>query len=229
MSNEIRRGSRRFTERAPGRLSQHGFSFGPHYDPERLAFGPMVCHDDHLLGPGEGFEEHAHEALEIVTWVVSGAVVHTDATGASATLVAGDCGVLSAGTGVRHAELAGADAPARFIQVWLAPDDPGSAPRHDRARVAAAPGAGLVRAVGPGGPLTVGVDGAALDVARLGAGETLTLPAAPRVHVFLTTGALQRSSIVEPLGAGDTLCLTDGASYDVTAAVPTEVLVWSLP
>ena len=75
MSNEIRRGSRRFTERVPGRLSHHGFSFGSHYDPERLSFGPMVCHDDHLLGPGKGFEEHAHESLEIITWVVAGSVV----------------------------------------------------------------------------------------------------------------------------------------------------------
>ena len=229
MSNEIRRGSSRFAERAPGRLSHHGFSFGPHYDPERLSFGPMVCHDDHLLGPGRGFEEHAHEALEIVTWVVSGSLVHTDATGASATLGAGECGVLSAGSGVRHSELAGPDGPARFIQVWLTPDEPDAAPRHDRALVDPAVGGGLVRAAGPDGPLAVGVAGAAFDVARLDTGETLTLPAAPRVHVFLATGALQRSSIVEPLGAGDTLCLTDGASYDVTAAVPTEVLVWSLP
>lgn len=211
----------------PGRLSHHGFSFGPHYDPERLSFGPMVCHDDHLLGPGKGFEEHAHESLEIITWVVSGSVVHTDATGASATLVAGECGVLSAGSGVRHAELAGPHGPARFIQVWLTPDDTGTPPRHTRAQVEAAPGAGLVRVVGPEGPLELGVAGAAMDVARLDTGETLSLPAAARVHAFLTTGGLRRSSIVEPLSAGDAFCLTDGASYDVTAAVPTELLVWS--
>jgi redox-sensitive bicupin YhaK (pirin superfamily) len=227
VSVEIRRGTARFVEREPGRLSHHGFSFGPHLDPERLSFGPMVCHDDHVLGRGTGFEEHPHAGLEIVTWVVSGSVVHRDGTGAEETLHAGDCGVLSAGAGVRHSELAGADGPARFVQVWLTPDDPDTPPRYARATSEAAPGAGLVRLVGDGGPLSVRVAGATLGVARLGAGESLTLPAAARVHAFLATGALLRSSLAEPLAAGDALCVTDGTSYDVTAAVPTEILVWS--
>lgn len=229
MSVEIRRGASRFTERMRGRLSHHGFSFGPHYDPERLSFGAMVCHDDHLLGRGTGFEEHAHEGLEIVTWVVSGSVVHTDASGTSTTLGTGECGVLSTGTGARHAELAGPDGPARFIQVWLTPDDPAGEPAHATAAIDPAPGSGLVRAVGAGGPLSVGVAGAAFDVARLEAGETLTLPAGGRVHAFITTGALLRFSLAEPLAAGDAICLTDDTSYDVTASVPTEMLVWSLP
>lgn len=227
MSVEIRRGASRFTERVAGRLSHHGFSFGTHYDPERLSFGPMVCHDDHLLGPGIGFEEHPHASLEIVTWVVSGSVVHTDATGTSVTLAAGECGVLSAGDGVRHAEIAGPDGPARFIQVWLTPDEPSGTPGYASAAVTAAPGDGPVRAVGDGGPLTVGVAGAALDVVRLGAGETLTLPSTGRVHVFVVTGALLRFSLAEPMSAGDAACWADGRSYDVTAAVPTELLVWS--
>lgn len=226
---EIRRGTDRFVERAPGRLTHHAFSFGPHLDPDRLSFGPMVCHDDHVLGRRTGFEEHPHAALEIVTWVVSGALVHRDGTGASAVLEAGECGVLSAGSGVRHSEIAGEDGPARFVQVWLTPDSPDAAPQHAKAAVAAGPGQGLVRAVGDGGPLSVGVAGAALDVARMAAGETLTLPAAGRVHVFVATGALLRFSLAEPLSAGDAFCVTDGASYDVTAAVPTELLVWSFP
>ena len=235
---EIRRSSDRFAERAEGRLSRHGFSFGEHFDPDRLAFGPMVCHDDHLLGPGRGFEEHPHEELEIVTWVVSGALEHRGDTGTAVVLGAGECGVLSAGSGVRHAELAGTGSPgspggpARFVQVWLRPDSPDLPPAYARTTTTAGPGDGLVRVAGDGG-LALGVAGAALDVARLGAGETLTLPAAPRVHVFLTSGALLRSSLAEPLAAGDALCVTaDEAgptSYEITAAVPTEVLVWSLP
>jgi hypothetical protein len=102
-------------------------------------------------------------------------------------------------------------------------------PAHATAAIDPAPGAGLVRAVGPGGPLSVGVEGACLDVARLGAGEVLALPAGARVHAYITTGALLRFSLAEPLSAGDTLCLTDTTSYDVQASVPTEVLVWSLP
>jgi hypothetical protein len=229
VSVEIRRGTARFVERERGRLSQHAFSFGPHLDPERVSFGPMVCHDDHVLGRDTGFEEHPHEGLEIITWVVSGALVHRDGTGAEEVLAAGECGVLSAGAGVRHSEIAGPDGPARFVQVWLRPDDPDRAPAYRRASVTAAPGDGLVRVVGDGGPLTVGVAGATLDVVRLGAGETVALPAAPRVHAFITTGALLRSSLAEPLAAGDAMCVTDGASYELTGSVPTEILVWSLP
>lgn len=227
MNVEIRRGTDRFPEREPGRLSHHGFSFGPHLDPDRLSFGPMVCHDDHVLGRGTGFEEHPHEGLEIVTWVVSGTLAHRDDTGTVEVLGAGECGVLSAGTGVRHAEVAGPDGPARFVQVWLRPDDPDRPPAYARGGVAAGPGAGLVRLVGDGGPLSVGVAGAALDVVRLGAGESVALPAAARVHAFLATGALLRSSLAEPLAAGDTLCVTDGPSYELRAGVPTEILVWS--
>lgn len=226
----MRRGSDRFIERTAGRLSRHGFSFGTHYDPDRVAFGPMVCHDDHVIGREGGFEDHPHQAVDIVTWVVSGSVVHTDDTGASTTLRAGECGVLRAGSGVRHSEVAGADGPARFVQVWLTPDDPGTAPGHAVAPVAAEPGAGPVRVVGEGGPLQTGVRGAALDVARLEAGETLTLPVAERVHGYLTTGALLRFSLAEPLSAGDAFELTEHSAqegYVVTAAVPTEILLWS--
>lgn len=227
MTVEIRRGASRFTEREAGRLSHHSFSFGTHYDPERVSFGPMVCHDDHLLGRGNGFAEHPHESLEIITFVVSGSLVHTSGTDAPVTLPAGSCGVLSAGDGVRHSEVASADGPARFVQVWLTPDDPSGAPTHATSSVLAAPGDGLVRVVGDGGALTVGVAGAAFEVARLDAGETLTLPAADRVHAFVASGALLRFSLAEPLSAGDVACWTNGASYDVTAAVPTQLLVWS--
>lgn len=224
MNVEIRRGSSRFAERVPGRLTQHAFSFGPDLDPERLAFGPMVCHDDHLLGRGQGFEDHPHAGLEIVSWVLAGSLVHTDGTGAAVTLGAGECGVLTAGAGVRHSELAG-DAATRFVQVWLTPDDPDVTPSYRTASVE--PGPGLVRVVGEGAALTVGVAGAALDVARLEAGESVTLPDAAKVHAFVATGALLRSSLAEPLSAGDAFLLTGPASYDVTAAVPTELLVWS--
>ena len=68
-------------ERERGRRTQHGFSFGAHYDPDWLSFGPIVCHDDHLLGAGKGFDEHPHSDLEIVTFVVSGSLRHTDSLG----------------------------------------------------------------------------------------------------------------------------------------------------
>jgi redox-sensitive bicupin YhaK (pirin superfamily) len=209
-------------------MTQHALSFGPHYDPAWTSFGPMVCHDDHLLGAGRGFEEHPHSALEIVTFVVSGTLVHADSTGTSAELGAGDCAVLSAGSGVRHSELASTRGPARFAQVWLTPESPDREPTYARGSASAAvPGAGLVPVAGAGSGLEVDVHGASYGVARLGAGETVTLPAAPRLHAYVATGALLRSSLAEPLQAGDAYCFTDEPEHQVTAGVPTALLVWT--
>jgi len=228
VSVEIRRSSSRFVEREPGRRTQHGFSFGAHYDPAWLSFGPMVCHDDHLLGSGRGFEDHPHSELEIVTFVVSGSLQHVDSLGTTGALGAGDLAVLSAGAGVRHSEVASDAGPARFVQVWLRPDAAGAAPSYARGSAAAAvPGAGLVPVAGIGSSLEVRVAGASYAVARLAAGETVSLPAAARVHAYVASGALLRSSLAEPLQAGDAFCFVDEPAHEVTAGVPTELLVWS--
>ncbi|UMG94326.1 pirin family protein [Nocardioides sp. TF02-7] len=227
MSVEIRRSSARYVEREPGRLTQHAFSFGPHYDPQRLAFGPMVCHDDHVLGAGRGFDDHPHSALEIVTYVVSGTLLHTDSLGTSTELGAGECALLSAGAGVRHSEVAGAGGPARFVQVWLTPDDPDAAPHYARPDAAGAPGPALVPLLGDGADIGLGVAGASFAVARLAAGDTLRLPTAPRLHAYVATGALLRSSLAEPLQAGDAFLFVDEPAHEVTAGVATELLVWT--
>lgn len=219
---EIRRGTSRFSTRVPGRLTRHAFSFGEHYDPERLSFGPIVCHDDHLVSGGQGFEEHAHSDLEIITWVVSGAVRHLDASGREEVVPTGSLAVLSAGSGVRHAESAVVGAgPTRFVQTWLRPDVTGTEPSYAVAALDPA-ATGLVAA-----PLRVGVAGAQLSVARLRAGERLELPAVPRLHAFLTRGALLRFSLAEPLAAGDACCFVDEPAHPVVAAVDTELLVWT--
>lgn len=229
MSVEIRRSSSRFVEREPGRRTQHGFSFGPHYDPAWLSFGPMVCHDDHLLGTGKGFEEHPHSDLEIVTHVLSGSLQHRDSLGTEATLGAGEVAVLTAGSGVQHSEVA-APGAARFVQVWLRPDATGTPPRYQRAGAAAdaVPGAGLVPVVGDGAEVASGTAGASYAVARLDANETLVLPAAARVHAYVASGALLRSSLAAPMEAGDAFCFVDEPEHEVRAGVPTELLVWSL-
>jgi len=225
VSVEIRRATARFTERHPGRATWHAFSFGEHYDPERLSFGPMVCHDEHLLGCGTGFETHRHQGLDIVTWVVSGALTHTDPSG-SVTLEPGQVGWLHAGDGVEHSEVAAAP-QTRWVQVWLtAPDDAPAEPAYAVHPVPPAPGE-VVEA------LRLGPD-RALHVARLAAGDTVTLPEAARRHVYVASGALTRSSEAEPLHAGDAFLFTAedgdaGGPVEITAAVPTELLVWELP
>lgn len=215
-------------EQGPGRRTQHGLSFGAHYDPAWLSFGPLVCHDDHLLGSGRGFDEHAHADVEIVTTVVSGSLAHADSHSTAAVLSAGDVAVLSAGAGVRHSELASGPGPARFVQVWLRPDVTGTPPSYARGTTGAAePGAGLVPVAGAGTELAVGVAGASYGVARLAPGESLVLPAAPRLHAYLASGALLRSSLAAPLEAGDAYCFVDEPDHEITAGVATELLVWT--
>ena len=229
---EIRRASATFVDRERGRLTRHAFSFGSHYDPENVAFGPMVCHDDHLLSAGLGFEDHPHADLEIVTWVLRGALVHADSSGHATTVRPGTVQVLSAGGGVVHAETADPGAgPTRFVQVWLTPDERGGAPAYTTAEVTLPDGELVPVASGDDARAAVrlGTTGATFWVARLPAGGTLTLPDAPRQHLYVASGALARSSLAQPLAEGDAFRITDTRGVEVTAAVPTELLLWTLP
>lgn len=219
----IRRGSARFVDRAAGRVTHHAFAFGSHYDAEHVSFGPLVCHDDHLLGSGQGFDEHRHADLEIVTWVVAGAVQHRDSSGVQTVVEAGSVAVLSAGSGVSHSEHATADGPARFIQMWLTPESPSEVTRADPAYAVDRPELPPNELVPVASPRSDSV----LSVVRLDGRSSVTLPEAPRVHVFVATGALLRSSLAEPLSTGDAFLMTDEPAHHVAAGVPTELLVWT--
>lgn len=206
-------------DRAEGRVTHHSFSFGGHYDAERLGFGPMVCHDDHLVGAGRGFDTHHHSDLEIVTWVISGALRHVDSTGSTTIVEAGSVAVLSTGPGIDHSEHATETGPCRFIQMWLRPAEGDSAPDFTVTSVPI-----------PTNDLAVVAQprpDAALSVGRLDGRGSIELPVAARVHAFVATGALLRSSLAAPLVAGDAFLMTDETSHTVTAGVPTDLLVWT--
>ena len=209
-------------------MTRHSFSFGPHYDPANLGFGPLVCHNDDVLDPsqaaGAGYPEHPHSELEIVTWVLEGALVHTDSTGATHLVEAGRAQVLSAGTGIRHSEVAdAASGRCRFVQAWLAPTSPGGEPSYALGE-APRPTDGLVEVAGGGG-LPLGTDGARLLVARLAAGQAVALPDDPRQHVFAATGAVDLGGVA--LRGGDVVRLTDEPGRVVRAGEASELLVWS--
>jgi len=223
VSVEIRRGTGRFLTRGEGHFTRHSFSFGEHYDPDNVRFGSLVCHDDHLLGPGVGFDEHPHRDLEIVTWVLTGELHHSDSSGHTGVVRPGQVQVLSAGSGVTHAEIAGPSGPTRFVQAWLAPAEIGTPPAYSVTPVSLTPG-----------ELTevVRIGDATFRVARLAAGDTVELPGEPLQHVYVASGALVRSSMAQPLEDGDAFRITrtqeePGAGLAVTAAARTELLVWS--
>lgn len=224
MTQVLYAASQRSTESAPGRTTRHSFSFGHHYDPANLGFGPLVCHNDDVLDPAAGYPDHPHSELEIVTWVLEGALVHTDSTGSRHVVEAGRAQVLSAGSGIRHSEIAdAASGRCRFVQAWLTPDEPGVPPAYVLGE-APAVGTGLQEVVGGDG-LPIRTASARLLVARLDADESVTLPNDQRQHVFAATGAVALGNT--RLTAGDAVRLTEEPGHTVTAAAASELLVWS--
>jgi redox-sensitive bicupin YhaK (pirin superfamily) len=228
MSMALYAGSARSSSTATGRVTRHSFSFGPHYDPANLGFGPLVCHNDDLLDPsqaaGAGYAEHPHTELEIVTWVLEGALVHTDSSGATHVVEAGRAQVLSAGSGIRHSEVADpSSGRCRFVQAWITPTTPGTEPSYVLGE-APPPTSGLVEVVGGHG-LPIGTRDARLLLARLAPGQAVALPEDPRQHVFAATGAVDLDGVA--VRGGDAVRLTDEPGRVARASEATELLVWT--
>jgi quercetin 2,3-dioxygenase len=238
MKMRVYAGSERFATRREDRVTHHSMSFGEHYDPDNVSFGPLVAHDDHRLSWGAGFSDHGHTDVELVTWVLRGRLVHTDSLGSRSVLPAGTVQVQSAGSGIRHSEFADTSSePTRFVQSWLKPDEPGEPPSRFVASGLAAPG--LVAVAGEGAEVPVGTAGATLWVGTLDAGSTHQVPSSPRHHLFVASGSVRvRTPIsVEPvhLEGGDTLRTVEESGDDVfeqlevAAVTEAVVLLWTLP
>jgi redox-sensitive bicupin YhaK (pirin superfamily) len=130
----VLRASERYETRQPGIVTRSCFASGAHYDPDNVAFGPLVAVDEHLLEPGAGFPQHAHRGVDLVTVVLSGTLRHADGSGAR-LLTRGTVQVQHAGGGLRHAETNASDTePLRFVQMALLSED-----ERTGSRVAALP------------------------------------------------------------------------------------------
>jgi redox-sensitive bicupin YhaK (pirin superfamily) len=229
---DVRRAGSRFTTETPGVTTRHSFSFGRHYDPANVGHAVLVAHNDDRVAPGSGYDMHPHADLEIVTWVLSGSLVHQDSEGHAHVVGPGQVQRLSAGSGVRHSErndAPGADEPTRFVQMWVLPDEAGLRPSYDLAAVEPHGLTPLVSGVpGLDAALRIHAAGAALHVARPGPGESVTLPDAPRLHVFLARGAAELEGAGR-LDEGDAARFTAEGGPRLTARGTSEVLVWQLP
>lgn len=228
----MRRATARATTEAAGRRTHHAFSFGSHYDPANVSFGPLQVLNDDTVAPGHGYPEHPHVGTEIVTWVLDGGLRHADTTGHGGLVVPGEVQRLSSGTGIRHTETcdAGAARSVRFVQMWLRPDDPDLPPSYATREVSDDLATGdLAPVLGAGAAVGLGTAGAALHVARPGTARTVTLPDAPATQVFLARGDADLEG-VGALGTGDEVRLTDAAGAGgrrLSLSAGAEVLVWS--
>lgn len=215
--------------RAQGRTTWHSFSFGAHYDPHNVGFGALVAHNDEVLPRGTGYDDHPHRDTEIVTWVLSGALRHRDSTGREQLIGAGEAQWISAGSGIVHSEVSASARPTRFVQAWVRPDEPGLEPSWASAHVAVAPGSLVPLASGDGAAgLPLNARATSLSVARLGAGQGVALPDAPRLHLFVAAGELLVDG--RALADGATARMVDEGAREVSAVVDgTQLLVWALP
>lgn len=219
---EFRVGEDRFVTRAEGRTTQHSFSFGAHYDPHNVGFGRLVAHNDEHLPPGTGYDDHPHADLEIVTWVLSGALRHTSSVG-SGVLGPGEVQRLSAGSGVVHSEVSESDVETRFVQAWVRPDEPGLEPAYARTDVAL--DGDWTTIAGDDGVVPLAAAGTALHLADLPAGTRIALPQAARLHVFVASGGLILGERL--LADGDAARLADEGGRAVRTEVPTMLAVWA--
>jgi quercetin 2,3-dioxygenase len=229
---DVRRAADRFATRTDWLTSRHSFSFGVHYDPSNVGFAALVANNDDEVAVGAGYDTHPHADTEIVTWVLEGSLVHRDSLGGSHVLRPGAVQLLSAGAGVLHSErndARGTARPTRFVQMWVCPDESGLFPSYDQREVP--PGAGLVPLasglVGVDAPVRIHTAGAVLQVAQVGRGESVTLPDAPHLHVFVASGAVEMERAGR-LDQGDAARLTDEGGRALTALGRAEVLVWQM-
>jgi redox-sensitive bicupin YhaK (pirin superfamily) len=128
---DVRRADQRFHTQTNWLNSFHSFSFGPHYDPNNMGFGTLRVLNDDVIAPGQGFGTHPHRDMEIVTWVVKGAVAHQDSSGGQGVIRAGEVQTMSAGTGIRHSEYNASETePVHLLQMWIEPAQPGLTPTY---------------------------------------------------------------------------------------------------
>lgn len=222
----MRRAADRLESHTDGIVSRHSFAFGPHYDPMNTRFGPLVTHNDDVLAPGAGFPEHAHRDLEIVTWVVTGALQHADSFGGSAIVRPGMVGRLSTGAGVRHSETNASSGETRYVQMWVLPDAEGL-PSYETADVSQALEGGEFVAVASGSrPAAVTLRcNATLLAARLPAGSSAAIPSADLLHVFVACGSvtLTADTAQVQLLSGDAVRLTGAIDVRPTGAIGVRV------
>ncbi|MEW2132662.1 pirin family protein [Streptomyces sp. NPDC005435] len=212
---EVRRAAERHRGGDPetGTDSRHAFSFGPHYDPDNLRFGALIACNEERLAPGAGFAEHPHSHTEIVTWVTEGELTHRDSTGHTSVIRPGDVQHLSAAAGVRHSERNEGTVPLVFVQMWLAPLEPGGEPSYE-----------VVRDLTE--PYAVPGAGAVLSVLRPAAGERTALPDAPLLYVHVVRGEIRLAG--DTLGPGDSARITDARGLEPAGVTEAEVLLWAM-
>lgn len=212
--------------------ARHSFSFGRYHDPGHMGFRRLRVINDDLVAGGQGFDTHPHRDMEIITYVLEGALRHEDSLGHASVLRYGDVQRMSAGTGILHSEFNDLpDSTLRLLQIWIEPDRAGREPGYEENSFAPEDRQGRWQLIaspdGRDGSLTVGQD-VVLKAARLDAGERVEHEVAAGRHVWLQVarGALKfgDQAVVE----GDGVAMSAVPNVTLEGVDNAEVLLFDL-
>jgi len=213
--------------------SFHSFSFADYHDPKHMGFGPLRVINEDRVRAGSGFGKHGHRDMEIISYVLEGALAHEDSMGNGSAIVPGDVQRMSAGTGVQHSEFNHDKRGAtHFLQIWIEPAQPGIPPSYEQKHFDAVEKRGRLRLIaspdGTEGSVRLHQD-ARVFAALLDGAERATHALAPgrRAYVHVARGALVVNG--EQLGAGDALKARDVAEIVLEQGEGAEVLLFDLP
>jgi quercetin 2,3-dioxygenase len=219
--------------------SFHSFSFADYHDPEHMGFGNLRVINEDRIAPGTGFGTHAHRDMEIVSYVLEGALAHKDSLGngqsggANAGVIQpGDVQRMSAGTGVRHSEFNHSqDQTTHFLQIWILPDERGIAPGYEQKHFPVSDKRGRLRLVasrdGREGSVRIHAD-AAIRAGLFDGDERVELPLDPRrlTYVHVVGGEIQANG--QALRGGDAAMLSGEPLLRLSEGHAAEVLVFDL-
>ncbi len=212
--------------------SKHSFSFGHYYDPDHMGFGPLrVINEDKVLG-GQGFDTHGHQDMEIISYVLDGALEHKDSIGTGSVIRPGDVQRMTAGSGIRHSEFNHSESqPVHFLQIWIMPEREGLEPGYEQKNFNDEDRSGALRLLasrnGADGSLVVHQD-VDLYGALLSEGDELIhmVRQGRKVWVQVARGAVRLNQ--EQLGPGDGAAIADEDRFTLLATSDTEVLLFDM-
>ena len=209
--------------------SRHTFSFGEYYDPRHMGFRDLRVINEDRVAPGRGFGTHGHRDMEILSYVLRGALSHTDSTGGGGVIRPGDVQRMTAGRGVRHSEQNHSTTePVHFLQIWILPEEEGLEPGYEQRTFALDEGLTLVASRdGQGGSVTVHQD-VRLWAGGLAPEERVSRELARGRHAWLQVARGDVALNGTALRAGDGAAISGEERVEIAATTPAEVLLFDL-
>jgi redox-sensitive bicupin YhaK (pirin superfamily) len=210
----------------------HTFSFASYHDPEHMGFRSLRVINEDRVKAGEGFGTHAHRDMEILTWVLEGALAHKDGMGHGSVIRPGDIQRMSAGTGVTHSEFnPSPDERVHFLQIWLLPSERGLPPGYEQKHFAPEERRGRLRLIaardGRGGAVTIHQD-ADLWTSLLTSGEAVRHALVPGRYAWVHVARGSVTVNARALGAGDGAAVSDETTLEIAATADAELMLFDL-